>query len=382
MDHEYFMKKALSLAAEGKGRTSPNPMVGAVLVRNGRIIGEGYHRQHGSLHAEIEAINNAYERNRDIDLSDNVTLYSTLEPCCHRSSSKINPPCCIRIIQEKIGSVVVSSIDPNPAVSGKGIEQLESEGIKTVTGVLETEEKFINRVYHYTTSECRPFVHLKLAQSLDSFIAKKDGSSKWISNSESRKAVHKMRAEYDSVLVGLNTVVKDDPELTVRYTEGRQPLRVVLDTGLNIPGNSRLLNDSYRSNTHIFYSPETAPEINILKHTGKEYSIHPAEKNSRGRLSVQDVMKKLWDLGVRSVLAEGGSVLAGELMLEKAVKRISLFISPRLFLNGIPAITFPDTADTGIPAFPLQLEKTEIEILGDNIHISGNPVQEINQEEE
>ena len=373
MDHELFMKKALSLAAGGKGRTSPNPMVGAVLVQNGKIIGEGYHRQHGSLHAEIEALNDAYKRNPEINLSDRVTLYATLEPCCHRSSTKINPPCCDRIIQEKISTVVISSIDPNPAVSGRGIKMLEAAGINTVSGILEKEEKKLNRVYHYNAETSLPFVHLKLAQTLDSFIAKEDGTSKWISSFDSRKTVHRMRAEYDSVLVGLNTVVKDDPELTVRHTEGKQPLRLVLDTGLKIPETSRILNDAFSSKTHLFYSTEDAPEKNIRKHSEKNYSIHPVKKNSRGKLSIADVMKILWALGVRSVLAEGGSILSGELLIEKAVNRISLFISPQLFLKGIPAFSFPDISDAEMPAVPLKMKETEIEILGDNIHISGIP---------
>ena len=374
MDHEYFMKKALSLAVRGKGKTSPNPMVGAVLVQNSKIVGEGYHRQHGSLHAEIEAINNAYERTPDIDLSDNVILYATLEPCCHRSSTKINPPCCERIIQEKIGTVVISSIDPNPEVSGKGILMLESEGIRILSGVLEKEEKNLNQVYHFNAENLQPFVHLKLAQSLDSFIAKEDGSSKWISNIESRKKVHKMRAEYDSVLVGLNTVVKDNPELTVRLTEGQQPLRLVLDSALKIPENCRLLNDSCSSKTHIFYSPADAPEEKVLYHSEKKYSIHPVSKNRRGKLSLSAVLKKAWDLGIRSVLAEGGSILSGELLIEEMVNRISLFISPRIFLKGIRSFSFPDNSDTDLPSYPLKLSETEIEILDDNIHITGIPV--------
>ena len=369
MNHEYYMKKALSLASKGKGKTSPNPMVGAVLVRDGEIIGKGYHRKHGSLHAEIEAINNVYRNHPDTDLSDNVILYATLEPCCHRGNGKINPPCCERIIDEKIGKVVIASVDPNPAVSGKGIKMLEDAGTAVISGILSDEEKRLNRVYHHCAETSSPFIHLKMAQTLDSFIARVDGSSKWISNRESRKTVHKMRAEYDSVLVGLNTVVADNPELTVRHVKGRQPLRLVLDTSLKIPEASRLLNDSYTGLTHIFYSPETASEENIKKHTGKKYSIHPVMRNSYGKLSLPDVMGKITDMGIRSVLAEGGSLLASELVSERFVSRISLFISPQLFINGIPSFRFQDTETQA----PFILEEVEINKIGDNVHISGRP---------
>ncbi len=370
MNHIYFMKKALTLAEGGKGQTSPNPMVGAVLVKGGSIIGRGYHRKHGSLHAEIEALNDAWRRVPDADLSKDTILYVTLEPCCHRGNGKINPPCCERIISEKIPEVVIASVDPNPAVSGKGIRMLEEAGIKVSAGILDKEEKKLNRVYHHCTEKAEPFIHLKMAQTLDSFIAGEEGSSKWISNMESRIAVHKMRSEYDSVLIGSGTALSDNPELTVRHVEGRQPFRLVLDTGLRIPEESRLLTDAFSDRTHIFYNPETASEKQIKKHSGRKYSIHPVEINRSGKLSLDNVMGKAWELGIRSVLAEGGSILASELLRAGKVSRISLFISPQLFFRGIPSF-IPESSEG--PSGPVAVKEPEIEILNDNIHISGEP---------
>ena len=373
MNHEYFMKKALSLAEKGKGKTSPNPLVGAVIVQNGKIIGSGFHRKHGALHAEIEAVKDVYKRNPDADLSEGAVLYSTLEPCCHKSAEKINPPCCERIIKEKIGTVVTASIDPNPAVAGLGIKTLKAAGIDTLTGILNSEEKQLNRVYHHCVKNREPFIHLKMAQTLDSYSAMQDGSSKWISNLESRRAVHRMRAEYDSVMIAANTAWKDNPRLTIRHAEGRQPLRFVLDTKLKIPEHSSLLNDEFSNKTHIFYSPDSASEESVKKHSGKKYIIHPVAENEKGFLSIEHVMNKVWELGAGSVLAEGGSILAGELLRTKKVNRLSLFISPQLYFKGIPAIRFKETDDSAIPEKPVFLRETEIEIFGDNIHISGIP---------
>ncbi len=371
MDHEYFMKKALTLAEKGKGKVSPNPMVGAVIVQNGKIIGSGFHREYGSLHAEIEALNDVYKRNPNADLSKEAVLYSTLEPCCHRNAEKINPPCCERIIKEKIGTVVTASIDPNPAVAGKGIKTLKEAGISTVTGILESEEKKLNSVYHHSIQNRTPFIHLKMAQTLDSFLRQRT-AVKWI-QTLSQENCTQDASEYDSVLVASNTVQKDNPRLTIRHTEGRQPLRFVLDTELKIPEKSTLLTDEFREKTHIFYSPESASEKSIKKHSGKKYSIHPVDKNVNGLLSIEHVMNKAWKLGARSVLAEGGSILAGELLRTKNVNRISLFISPQLFFKGIPSIRFKGTDDFGLTEKPMMLNETEIEILGSNIHISGSP---------
>ena len=370
MNHNFFMKKALSLASKGRGKTSPNPMVGAVLVKDSKIIGKGYHKRHGSLHAEIEALNDAAVKNPGLDLSENTVLYVSLEPCCHRSKTKINPPCCDRIILEKIPEVVIASIDPNPAVSGKGIIMLKEAGIKVSSGILEKEEKKLNRIYRHCTLHSSPFVLLKMAQTLDSFTAREDGSSKWISNSKSREIVHKMRSEYDAVLVASNTVIKDDPQLTVRNVKGRQPLRLILDTSLKIPMESKILNDSFSGKTHIFYNPESAPAERVKNHSGKKYSIHPAGINSSGRISLPEVMNISWDLGIKSILAEGGSTLAAELIKEKLINRISLFIAPVFFIKGIHSFSF---SPSGIPTKEFELSETEINIIGDNILVSGNP---------
>ena len=347
MNHNYFMKKALSLASRGRGKTSPNPMVGAVLVKNGEIIGKGYHRKYGSIHAEIEALNDAYKRDPAVRLADNAILYVTLEPCCHSGRGKINPPCCDRIISEQIPEVVIASVDPNPLVSGRGIEMLKKAGIKVTSGILEEDEKNLNRIDHHCEEHSKPFILLKTAQTIDSFTAKEDGSSKWISNTESRKEVHRLRSEYDAVMIASNTVQKDDPELTVRHVRGRQPLRIVLDTSLKTAENSRLLNDAFKEKSHIFYNRESAPDEKIICMSGKKYSIHPVSKDKSGKLSLEEVIKTLWGLGVRSILVEGGSLLASELLKKEMINRISFFISPQFFLRGIPAFRFHNSEYSG-----------------------------------
>ena len=365
MDHQYFMKKALSLASKGRGRTSPNPMVGALLVKNGVIKGRGYHRKYGSIHAEIEAFSDAEKREAGIDFSDGTVLYTTLEPCCHRTETKINPPCCEKIIREGIKEVVIASVDPNPLVNGKGIYTLEKNGIKVTKGILEKEEKKLNRIYHYCAANPFPFIHLKLAQSIDGFIAGEN--RRWISNKESRKTVHRWRGEYDAVLVGSGTVIADNPELTVRGVRGNQPKRLVLDTSLKTPPGSNLTDDCYSHLTHIFFNPESTSDDKIKEFSKRKFSIHPVPADRSGKLSLDDVFKITVRLGIKSVLAEGGSILASELIREKAVNRISFFIAPDLFFSGVPSFRF----HSGMNCH-LKLEDPEFKIIGDNILISGD----------
>ena len=221
---EFFMRRALTLARRGLGRTSPNPMVGAVLVRQGEIVGEGYHRRYGGPHAEVEALRDAGEN------IAGATMYVTLEPCCHRG--KKTPPCLDALLGRGLARVVIGTIDPNPEVSGRSVRALEGTGIETTVGVLEEECRRLNEAYFKYIQTRIPFVTLKVAQTLDGKIASSTGDARWISSEASRRLAHRLRSVHDAVLVGIGTVLADDPLLTVRLARGRNPLRVIVDSTL------------------------------------------------------------------------------------------------------------------------------------------------------
>ncbi|MEC4672013.1 MAG: bifunctional diaminohydroxyphosphoribosylaminopyrimidine deaminase/5-amino-6-(5-phosphoribosylamino)uracil reductase RibD, partial [Nitrospirota bacterium] len=235
----HFMKQALRLAAKGRGTTSPNPMVGAILVKNGRIVGKGYHRRAGAPHAEILALQQAGSR------SHGATLYVTLEPCSH--TGKRTPPCVPAIITARPRRVVVAMRDPNPHVNGQGIRRLRQSGLTVDIGCLQEEAKHLNEAYVHWVKTGRPFVILKAAMTLDGKIATASGESKWITGAKARLHVHRLRSQVDGIMVGIGTVLKDDPQLTARLPEKdqlttlRQPVRIVLDTRLRIPLSAHLL---------------------------------------------------------------------------------------------------------------------------------------------
>jgi diaminohydroxyphosphoribosylaminopyrimidine deaminase/5-amino-6-(5-phosphoribosylamino)uracil reductase len=233
MNDEFYMKRALKLAAKARSMTSPNPMVGAVLVKKGKIISEDFHRKAGTPHAEALAIEKAKGE------AKGTTLYINLEPCCH--TEKRTPPCTKAIIAEGINEVVIGMKDPNPKVSGRGISELQKTGIQVRTGVLEDEAKKLNEAYikHITTG--KPFVILKIAMTLDGKIATPEGQSKWITSEKSRKMVHHLRSSVDAIITAIGTVKADDPELTVRIKGNKNPLRIIIDPNLEIPLHSKVL---------------------------------------------------------------------------------------------------------------------------------------------
>ena len=238
--HEFFMRKVLELARKGRATTSPNPMVGALIVKNGKIIAEDYHRRSGAPHAEALAIEKAGEK------AQGSTLYVSLEPCCH--TDKRTPPCTKTIIKAGIKKVVISMKDPNPKVSGKGIQELEQAGIKVISGILEDKARRLNEAYIKYITTKKPFVMLKIAMTLDGRIATPEGQSKWITGEKARGMVHKLRSSVDAVMTAIGTVKADDPELTVRLGRSgskgqgpRNPIRIVIDPELEIPLNSRIL---------------------------------------------------------------------------------------------------------------------------------------------
>lgn len=315
-----YMRSVLRLAAMGKGKTSPNPMVGAIIVKGKRIIGKGFHRKAGTPHAEILALEEGGEKAID------ACLYVNLEPCCHYD--KKTPPCTDAIIKAGIKRVVLGMIDPNPKVSGKGINILRKAGIEVETGILEEESKRLNEAYkkHITTGS--PFVILKIASSLDGKIATASGESKWITCEESRKLVHRLRSEVDAVMVGIGTVIKDDPMLNVRLIKGKDPNRVILDRQLSIPLAAKVLNLRSDAKTYIVTAP-LSPEDKIMALKKKGVEIISVD-SKEGIIDLPLLMKELGNLGITSLMIEGGSETNALALRAGIVDKVLIFMSPKI----------------------------------------------------
>ncbi len=328
MNDESFMKRALSLARKGKGWTSPNPMVGCVVVKEGRIIAEGYHKRFGENHAEINAIESASEP------LEGSTFYVTLEPCSHHGKT---PPCVDRIIDSGAASVVAGVLDPNPAVSGRGIEKLKSHGIETRVGVLEEKCRELNETFFTFMTTKIPFVTLKYAQSIDGRIAAATGDSKWISSKASRRFAHALRAEHDAVLVGVDTVIADNPELTVRLTRGRNPLRIVVDSTLKIPENAALLQNQKKAATLIAVTPQSSEKKrSLFNDRGIETLV--IDEDGEGRIDLGKLLIALGERGLSSVLVEGGANMITSFMKGRLPDRIVIITAPKIIGKGIEAI--------------------------------------------
>lgn len=359
--HEKYMQEALSLAVIPEGLTAPNPMVGAVLVKEGKIIGKGYHPRCGEKHAEVIAIETASEP------VDGATLYCNLEPCCHDIPNKKTPPCTDRIIREKISRVVISTIDPNPHVNGKGIEILKEAGIEVITGILAPEAVLLNEVYFKFIQTGIPFIHLKIAQTLDGKIATRSFDSRWITDEQAREHVHRMRHKYSSILVGLNTIKTDNPELTARLGLENQPYRVVLDERLEIPLESNILTDELSHRTLLFTTPAHNMSVKE-KLVNDGIRIHVVNGNGTGMVNVREVVTKLGELGVTSILVEGGSKVFTHFVKESLFDKISIFIAPMILGKGIDAI-----ADLGINKISeaLKLEKVVFKPINNQMLVEG-----------
>ncbi|OGW59905.1 MAG: riboflavin biosynthesis protein RibD [Nitrospirae bacterium RBG_16_64_22] len=318
------MSRALELARLGRGRTSPNPPVGAVVVSNGKIVGEGWHRKAGTPHAEVHALVEAGPRARG------ASLYVTLEPCCHRN--KRTPPCVDAVLASGVSRVVVSAVDPNPRVRGKGIASLRRAGIEVATGVLEEEGRGVIREYAWHVKTGFPFVTLKLAQSLDGKIATARGESKWITGPAARRVVQKMRAEADAVMAGAGTVRRDDPSLLPggplpRGSEaaGGRPLRVIVDGNLSIPPGAKLLADGMGPVLIACRRDASPLRRRRLEERGAEIAAFPAV---RGGIDLRRLMAVLGARGVMSVLVEGGGDLAASLLAAGVVREAVFFVAP------------------------------------------------------
>ncbi|MGE5174393.1 MAG: bifunctional diaminohydroxyphosphoribosylaminopyrimidine deaminase/5-amino-6-(5-phosphoribosylamino)uracil reductase RibD [Betaproteobacteria bacterium] len=317
---EKYMRIALRLAGKAKGRTSPNPMVGAVVMKNGNVISRGYHKKAGEPHAEAIALKKAGKAARG------ATLYVTLEPCSH--TNKRTPPCTPLVMQSGVKRVVVAMIDPNPRVSGNGIKALRSAGIDVVTGVLAAEARKLNEAFikHITTG--MPYVTLKIAQTLDGKIATASGESRWITGMEARKEGHRLRDINDAILVGINTVLKDNPSLTTRISGGRDPVRVIVDSSLRIPLDARVLARTSQART-VIASLRSAPQEKVKKLEAAGAEVLQV-RSTQGRVDLRDLMKKLGKSGIMSVLIEGGAEVHASAIKSGIVDKVVLFIAPVL----------------------------------------------------
>ncbi|MCK5595109.1 bifunctional diaminohydroxyphosphoribosylaminopyrimidine deaminase/5-amino-6-(5-phosphoribosylamino)uracil reductase RibD [bacterium] len=364
-----FMKLVLALAKKGEGYTSPNPMVGALIVKNGQIVGKGYHAYSGANHAEVCAIEDAGRKAR------NGTLYVNLEPCAH--TNKKTPPCVPAIVKSGLSRVVIGMRDPNPLVNGKGIRALEKTNIQVVCGVMEEQAKELNKVYakHITTG--LPFVTVKYAMSIDGKIATRTGDSKWISNDKSRRFVHRLRSISDSVLVGLNTVINDDPRLTPRSGSitDKMPIRIVLDSRARIPTKSRILDTvgaGLKPARTIIAVTKNAPNSNVekLKQMGVEIICCESDKNNM--INIPDLLGKLGKKGITSILVEGGSKVMSSFVEKRAVERIYAFIGPKIIGGNEAPVPFVNNGVNKIKD-AVSLNNIKARRFEDDIMIEGYP---------
>lgn len=329
MENIDYMKRALELAKIGWGRTKPNPLVGAVIVKNGKIIGEGWHKKFGESHAEVNAIENSIED------CQGAKLYINLEPCSHYGKT---PPCVHRIIESKIKKVAIAMEDPNPIVSGKGISILRDNGIEVEVGLLKEEALRLNDIFIKYITHKTPFVLLKWAMTADGKTATKTGDSKWISSHSSREYVHKLRNRYSSILVGINTVLKDDPELTSRSIEMENinPIRIVLDGFGRIPLSAKIL-DIDESKPTIVATSEKMEKDKRKKLLEMDAKVLIIDENN-GTLNLKTLLKELYKQGIDSILVEGGGTVASSFLEANLVDKIADFIGP-VIIGGKDAKT-------------------------------------------
>jgi diaminohydroxyphosphoribosylaminopyrimidine deaminase/5-amino-6-(5-phosphoribosylamino)uracil reductase len=352
----YFLRRTFLLAKKAEGFTSPNPLVGAVIVKNGKIIGEGYHKRAGLPHAEIEAISSAGKKN----IKGSI-LYVNLEPCCHFGRT---PPCVDEIIKKGIKKIVIATPDPNPLVNGKSLKKLKKSGLTVKVGLLNKEAESLNEIFFKNMSTKMPFVVVKVAESLDGKIATKKGISKWITASKSRSFAKGLRDKYDCVLVGINTVLKDDPGLCGLR---KIPFRAVVDPQLRIPLDSRLMQEN-REKLIIFSSPKAKKRLKLIPSDIKVFFI----KEKKGFLPLKKILKILYRLGIMSVFVEGGSQTLGRFFDERLIDKIYFFISPKI-IGGRAALSAVGGEGFWSPNFCAQIRNIEVKKLGEDILVSGYP---------
>lgn len=356
------MKQAIRLARKGRGKTSPNPMVGAVIVKNKKVVGLGYHHAAGKAHAEALALAKAGRR------AKGGTLYTNLEPCCH--TDKRTPPCTEAIIKSGIRRVVSAIKDPNPMVFGRGFKALRRKGIDVLEGLCSREAEDLNAAFIKYTRSGLPFVTLKAAMTLDGRIATASGESRWISGEKARLEVDRLRRDVDAVLVGIGTVLADDPMLCLRRIKGKNPLRIVIDPQLKIPLHSKLVTSISTAPTLLLTSLKApSKKIERLQKRGIQLLMLPMQ---RGRISFETILNRLGKMGLMSVLIEGGAGVNGIALRSGQVDRVIFYIAPKL-LCGEDALGLISGKGMKQLSSALLLENLRVRRVGEDICIEGIP---------
>lgn len=323
MNDELYMQLALECAIQGIGRVNPNPLVGAVIVKDGEIIGKGYHEKYGEPHAERNALANC------ITSKQGSTMYVTLEPCCHYGKT---PPCTKAIIENGISKVIIGTLDPNEKMAGKGVEKLRKAGIEVVVGVLEEQCKSINEVFFHYITQKTPFVVMKYAMTMDGKISTVTGQSKWITGEMARKNVHQDRNQYTAIMVGIGTVIADNPMLDCRIENGRNPIRIICDSNLRTPIVSNVVKTAKSIRTIIATTKADTDSYKVFLDNNCEILVVP----SKDRLiDLQKLMLKLGEMNIDSILLEGGSTLNYSALEGRIVHKVQCYIAPKLFGGDI-----------------------------------------------
>mgnify|MGYP000930461795 FL=1 len=356
---EKYMRLAMQLAGNAIGRTSPNPLVGAVIVKDNRVVGCGWHRKADTPHAEVHALNQAGE------LAQGADVYVTLEPCAHYGKT---PPCAKALVEAKVKNVYGGLLDVNPKVAGKGFKILEDAGIHVEYGFLQDELRKQNEVFFKWIEHKKPFIVLKAAMTLDGKIATATGQSKWITNETSRAYGYKLRDIYDGIMVGINTVIEDNPMLTARVDGGKNPIRIVVDSSLRIDINANVVQD--KSAKTIVATTDKADKDKILKLQAQDVDVIVVDKDKNDKVDIEKLLDILGQQNICSILVEGGATLSGSFVAKKLVDKVYFFIAPKI-IGGKEAKT--PVAGTGILNLQeaLALKDIQIEKLEEDVLIIG-----------
>jgi diaminohydroxyphosphoribosylaminopyrimidine deaminase/5-amino-6-(5-phosphoribosylamino)uracil reductase len=357
-DHETYMRQALELAEKGRGWTSPNPMVGAVVVKDGRIVGRGYHQRVGGPHAEVHAIDDAGQR------AHGATVYVTLEPCNHVGRT---PPCTRKLMDAGVRRVVVAMTDPNPDVQGGGNATLQQHGIEVITGICEQEARTLNEGFITWVTTGKPFVIVKCAATLDGRIATRTGDSRWVTGPASRRFVHRIRHGVDGIMVGVDTVKQDDPSLTTRLEgqAGSDPTRIILDTHLSVPLSAKLLHQESNADTWVICGPDApAKRRSALEGIGATVVAAPLRE---GRIDLGALMRKLGESSITSLLIEGGGTVIGSAFAQGVADKICFFYAPKILGgdDGVPICRGPgpESMQASIPIHAMTLHRFDEDVM-------------------
>ena len=353
MDRDY-MKMALELAKKGEGRVNPNPMVGAVVVKDGKIVGRGYHKEYGGPHAEVFALDEAGER------AVGATMYVTLEPCAHYGKT---PPCAEKAVKSGIKKCVIATLDPNELVAGKGIEILKRAEIEVKVGLFEKESRELNSVFMKYIKRKEPYVFVKFACTLDGKIATRTGDSKWISNEKSREYVQLLRNRFMGIMVGVNTVINDNPRLTARVNHGIDPYRIVIDPNLRTPEKSRIVINNSDKKTIIITSKENenSKKLDFYLKLGVEFIFLGGKE-----FKMREVFREIGNRGIDSVLVEGGSKVISSCIKERVMDEGIIFIAPKI-VGDRSAISFISGVELSSMSDAINLDKVSYRVFGDNV---------------